>query len=433
MRTIGLFEKRKIIAYVKPRKRKMRSLQVDRSTGAARAVCFGCFRPSEYCFCELIPSIDNQTEILVLQHQRERMHPFNTARMVQRALHKSSLVVGENEKLAQTDLRLNPDAALLYPGPGTKQLNKLAVHERPSQLVILDGTWHHAKTLLRDIPVIRTLPRFGLAPDQPGQYRIRLEPTDTSLSTVEAVVAALKVLEPATTGLDHLLTAFTTMVDRQLAHPSAKYDGQVLAERTKFKPNIPYALIHDLDNVVVAYGESAGGEREQAAATGDCRRVPIYWVAQRLGTGETFQAIVEPSPLGLTEKQLDHLRLPASFFDKAISHKQFRRAWSEFVSSDDTLAVFNQSTLGLLENVDIPVGPYVVLNCVRLEKHRKNGGLDEVLCVNQLAEPKICFAGRAGTRLAGVAALARHLHDLGCQAAHDNSIQQVDRIEVQPG
>lgn len=396
----------------------MRSLQVDRDPKSARAVCYGCFRPAEFCFCDLIPTIENETQIVILQHQRERSHPFNTARMVHRALNKSKLVSGRNEALAQTNLRLNPDAALLYPGPGARLLNELQPGERPSQLVILDGTWHHAKTLLRDIPAIHELPRYGLAPERPGQYRIRLEPTDDSLSTVEATVAALKILEPSTKGLDRLLTTFTAMVDWQLAHPKAKYDGLVLAQREQLNPNIPYALIHDLDNVIVAYGESAGGEREQATSSGtQLNRVPVYWVAQRLGSGETFQAVIDPGPNGLSQKQLDHLRLPASFFDNAVSREQFRQAWSAFVSTSDTLAVFHQSTFSLLENIGIPVGPSVVLKCVKTNPSKKNGALDEVLRVNKLDELTNFLPGRAGTRLAGVAAFARHLNRLGQAAA----------------
>lgn len=385
-----------------------------RKPESVRALCYECLRPAQHCFCDLIPIIKNQTHVLILQHRKERSHPFNTARMVGRALGKCTRLVGRNAELAAATLPLDPQAALLYPGPTAKQLADLAPHQRPKQLVILDGTWHHSKTLLRDIPAIGNLPRYGLTPGQPGQYRIRLEPTDTSLSTVEATVAALRLLEPHTIGLDRLLDAFNSMVERQLSHPQARYEGLTLAQRERLKPNIPQVLIHDFDNVVVMYGESAGGERAASVKQGQIpRRTPVYWVAQRLGTGEKFQAVIDPGPGGLSDQQLEHLQLPAAFFDEAVSHARFRQLWSAFVREEDTLAVYHPSTLALLASVGLSAGPSVALKCVDLNPGCRNGKLEQVLKVNQLVPAPVGFPGRAGIRLAGVVTFAKHLQQLG--------------------
>src|SRR4051812_21690773 len=109
--------------------------------------CYGCFRPKEACFCASIPTIDNQTEILILQHRRERFHPFNTARMVQKALRNSQLLVDHTKNLA-AQLRLKPRAGLLFPGPTAVLISDLTLEQRPEQLVVVDGTWHQAKTLV---------------------------------------------------------------------------------------------------------------------------------------------------------------------------------------------------------------------------------------------------------------------------------------------
>ena len=138
--------------------------------------CYDCFRPKEACFCASIPRIDNQTEVLILQHRRERFHPFNTARIVQKALRNSQLLADHTSNLAMR-LRLKPRAGLLYPGPTALLISDLASEQRPEQLVVLDGTWHHAKTLVREIPALQSLPRYRLAPTAPSRYRIRREPT----------------------------------------------------------------------------------------------------------------------------------------------------------------------------------------------------------------------------------------------------------------
>ena len=167
-----------------------------------RERCYGCFRPKEDCFCGTIPVIDNQTDVLILQHTRERFHAFNTARIVRKALTNSRLLVGHAKALAETKLPLQRRAGLLYPGSGARLISELTPEQCPDQLVILDGTWHHAKTLFRDIPELHALPRYKLAPEEPGRYRIRREPDATSLSTLEATVAAKGLREGAVEAID---------------------------------------------------------------------------------------------------------------------------------------------------------------------------------------------------------------------------------------
>ncbi len=154
---------------------------------------------------------------------RERYHPFNTARMVHHALRNSSLVVDHVDKLGGLLPPFGPRAGLLFPSPDAQIISEVPRCDAPDQLVVLDGTWKHAKRILLSLPVLKALPKYRLVPSAPGQYRIRLEPTSDALSTVEATVEALRVLEPDTDGLDQLLGAFRTMVDTQLAHPQAYY------------------------------------------------------------------------------------------------------------------------------------------------------------------------------------------------------------------
>jgi len=285
--------------------------------------CYRCFRPHEYCICEAIPQIDNQTSVLILQHARERPHRFNTARIVKAALQNSILRVGHVPELASTELPLLPRAGLLFPGPDARLLSDLAPNELPEQLVVLDGTWHHAKTFVRDIPAIGNLPRYMIAPDEPGRYRIRREPTSTSLSTLEATVAALKVIEPQTEGLDRLLEAFDLMIERQIAHPNSKDEWRRNRKRSVTEGNIPRAFHGEMANVVVAYGESTPGQR----GDGKRRRAPVYWTAERIASGESFASTIVPDA-PLSETTLGHLELSADDFASARTHEAFRAAWA---------------------------------------------------------------------------------------------------------
>lgn len=286
--------------------------------------CLECFRPKPTCFCASIPRIWNKTEVFILQHRREQFHRFNTARIVRRALHNSHLLADYTDNICRR-LELKPRAGLLSPGQTATLISELPVDERPDQLVVIDGTWHQAKTLIREIPLLQRLPRYQLMPESPSRYRIRREPNATSLSTVEAVVEALRVLEPETTGLDQLLGAFDRMVETQLAHAGSLNGSRFKQRRTRTVSNIPLALKNNLQHIVVAYGEAAPGQR------GSKRKdlPPVSWVAQRLGDDAVFACTLIPSQ-PLSDVYLGHLQLARSDFDGALSLPDVRRRWARF-------------------------------------------------------------------------------------------------------
>ena len=379
--------------------------------GATRDRCYDCFRPAGDCFCDVIPTIDNKTGVLILQHMRERFHPFNTARIVHLALENSSLLVDHTKNLA-IRLALKPGAGLLYPGSDAALLDDLPAGRRPKQLVVLDGTWHHAKTLLRDIPALHSLPRYKLAPTYPSRYRIRREPSAAYLSTVEATVAALRVLEPETRGFDQLLEAFDRMVERQLAHPRSVEARRRLGRRSRSIRNIPQVLLGDLSNVVAAYGESAPGEL-------GCRfepQFPIYWVAQRLGTGERFGCLVRPE-FPLADSFLHHLELTGADFSAAVSPGEARSMWRAFQRPTDYVAVYNQGTERMMRQMSSVANKCLVLKSVDYHPGQRYGSLDELVAAEGLAVGPASHPGRAGKRLAKVVALVRHLNALGQASA----------------
>ena len=320
------------------------------------------------------------------------------------ALANSQLLVDRTRNLAAAQLPLHEHAGLLYPGSDAPVLSEISRDQRPRQLVIVDGTWHQAKTLVRDIPALSRLPCYKLAPDSPGCYRIRREPNATSLSTLEATVAALRVLEPATLGLDQLITAFNTMIEQQLAVP--KLESWRVNERRRCSiGNIPRAIAGALDNVVVAYGESSAGQRGRRPAP----LSPIYWVAERLGSGERFATAIE-SDKTLNDAFLSHLKLGAEHFESAMTPEQFRSSWQAFLQPNDTLAVYHQSTVRLLKNIGGKAVTCHVLKSVDFTAHR--GTLENVISAEGIAIGPVNHAGRAGERLAKAVALVRHLHGL---------------------
>lgn len=195
-----------------------------------RATCYRCHKPELTCICAQVPRVDNRTQIWLLQHKRERFHPIGTARIAKLGLARFRCDIYYGSPLTPPG-PMPEGTGILYPGPGARPLEQLQGHELPHTLVVLDGTWHHAKTLYRDNPWLHRLPRFALRPETESRYRIRREPSAECLSTIEAVVQALQILEPDTVGLDGLIAAFDAMIDRQIRVATKRRDARLRAER----------------------------------------------------------------------------------------------------------------------------------------------------------------------------------------------------------
>ena len=356
---------------------------------------------------------------MILQHVKERFHAFNTARIVKRSLQNCELIVKQTDQLAALPLPLLSATGVLYPGEDSQPLGSLTLDERPEQLIIIDGTWHHAKTLMRDVPTLQRLPRFCLQPERPSNYRIRKEPTESALSTVEATVEALRYLEPDTSGFDQLLAAFSRMVDDQVAHPERK--RRIRKRHSSPRPtiNVPGVLLKGLDGVVVAYGETSFGERGKRPRDQSL----IYWVAQRLGTGESFEMAINTGK-PLEHDSLAHLELSEDDFDAGRTKSEFRDAWREFIDETDVVCTFNESTRKALIRAHADFCPSLSLKSVNIDQPR--GTLDEILSDLSLTPPPVQQKGRAGRRLANAIAYTRYLNGLArgsTNTGHDGEFE----------
>lgn len=416
---------------MKPSSRKSTATGRQLPDAQFRHRCDDCFRPVTQCYCDAITTVDTRTEFLILQHRRERTHPFNSARIAARALTNCKLVCDRNEQLAEMQLPIKPSAGLLYPSPGARLLDQVPLEELPEQLVVIDGTWHQAKTLYRDVEVLRSLPCFALAPTTPGQYQIRLEPDASSLSTVEAIAAAVRQMEPENTDVDRLLDGFHAMIKKQLAHPQANYSGQTVQSKRAPNLNVPKSLLSGEHSLVVFYAEATPLKfvnTEQWATVKEKRRAcpmpPVYLCAQRIHLrdsavdasvesqfGDQFVRKIQPQE-GLTPIGLRHMGLQVEDFETALSIEAFREQWNAFLRPSDRLVAYHSSSIDLLKNAEAQVPIYDLLQGINYDSRREFNGVAEYLesFGKQIAAP-IC-KGRGGQRLASAVALIRHLQEI---------------------
>lgn len=182
-----------------------------------RPYCWRCRRARILCLCRHVRVVENRVEVLFLQHPNERRMPVNTARLALLSLSRARLIEGvsfQDHPEVHALLTRGDKVGLLFPSASARELRDAP--EDLETLVILDGTWREARKMIHLSPVLRELPHYAFVPEKPSNYRIRKEPEEGFISTIEAVVQALRTLERTPERYGELLDLFDRMVDRQI-------------------------------------------------------------------------------------------------------------------------------------------------------------------------------------------------------------------------
>ncbi len=188
-----------------------------------RRICLQCLRATRACICACVQRVDNQTEILILQHPAEVNHIKGSARLLHLCLSHSSILVGEQFAQDQLQEILTKDHktnVLLYPDSGVIGLPS-AQRYLPDphvnvRLILLDASWRHSKQMLLQNPILQTLPRYALRDVQASRYQIRHAYADDQLSSLEACAYALMELESSGDKFMPLLRAFDSFNSMQI-------------------------------------------------------------------------------------------------------------------------------------------------------------------------------------------------------------------------
>lgn len=348
----------------------------------------------------------NRTEVVVLQHPRERNHPFGSARMLVDGLSRSQLRVATQQgaRAALEPLPETARAALLYPHPDAVDLAEYDESQPLERLVLLDGTWPQARRLYRDNPWLGSLPHVRLNPPRPGRYLVREEPGPDCLSTLEAGVAALSILEGDGARFEGLIAVFDQMNAQQLA----RLDDVESAPRRRRPPQrrsrrVPEALRVPPERIVALYTETAERATRQDPSVPEA----LQWVARRLGTQQEMQLFLRPSRRGPTPHYLTRLGLG----DEDLAPAEAAETWfAGLLRPGDVLVAWNQSTLALLPPGVRDGHPVVQLKAAYCNlRGGRCGSLEHVVEQEALPLDPSSVSGRAGPRLSAAAAMARWL------------------------
>jgi len=347
----------------------------------SREMCWECRRPTRVCYCAAVQPIETRTKVVILQHPRESDVPINTARIAELALSNSTLHVGlDFARDGALQAALSDPAAppvLLYPSDDAKDLARDAP-PGPVTLVVIDGTWWQASKLFKLNPFLQTLPRYGLAPSAESRYRIRREPAAHCLSTIEA--------------LDFVNREHRPRHRRSLAPRLRPLVAPVLSERP--------------DALVIGYGEANAWPY---GSSGIHLPEVVHWAAVRPATGERLEAYVVPSgPLAPSFEA--HSRLVAGRIQGGESRADFARRFEAFMRPNDVLASWGFYASELLRVEGIALPPRLDLREAAIHAlGRRVGQLGDYMAALSVTPQVPWAAGRTGTRLAAMEALAVRL------------------------
>jgi len=189
-----------------------------------RPTCYTCFRPETHCVCNLVSPFQAHTNILLLQHPHERKKYYSTPKIVNRAITNLRMVRGLEFSPGYIEsLLVGQNPYLLFPSRTAVDCSEVALDDS-STVIVIDGTWDEAGKILFRNPQLRNYPCLTFKAPLRSNYRIRKQPKENYLSTLESIAYLLKInseargLTEATANYDRLLEGFDRMVTQQLQY-----------------------------------------------------------------------------------------------------------------------------------------------------------------------------------------------------------------------
>lgn len=349
--------------------------------------------------------------MVFLQHPRESKVAIGTARMAHLALPNSELHQGVDfsDHPRVRALAEQPEGtAVLFPGPGARDVRELEPDELKT-LVVIDGTWTNARKVLQRNPLLQKLPRVAFQPSRPGNYRIRSEPAEHCVSTIEAVVEVLGVLERAPDRFTPMLKAFDRMVDTQIEKTKGR-TGAPRRRKPRNRPKVspvPRELIERREDLVLLYAEA---NAHPADAVPFVPPELIHLVAIRPASGDRFEALLAPRrPLAISTPH--HIGVPREAIVAGEPIAAALERFRSFLRPDDLFCAWGHYSLKLVADEGLRVPSLIDLRLATSRVlRRRAGGVEqgaELLAPGVAIEP--WARGRAGVRIAALEEILRAL------------------------
>jgi DTW domain-containing protein YfiP len=182
--------------------------------------CPACRLPAWLCVCAHAPRIATRTPLLLVVHVHDLGRSSNTVRLLSLAISDTKIVChGAYPDPANPASQIPTDKTpvVLFPGHGAEPLTPELVAALPSPPVLLvpDGSWRQAGKMVRRLPLLAAAVKVSLPVRTYAGSAVRRNLPGHRMSTYEAVVQALAVLEGEAVA-EPLLDFYRRATDRML-------------------------------------------------------------------------------------------------------------------------------------------------------------------------------------------------------------------------
>ena len=200
----------------------------------SRVLCDTCARPEKACICQFFIATFNQVPIVILRHPKETSHAKNTTPLLEHSLSHFPVIEGEDftDNVALNQL-LNDESKLcllLYPSDesieltNSSQLIQRKKNNEPVEkqhvLILLDATWKKAYRMYMLSKNLHDIKHVALPENITGEYAIRKTLKKNALSTFEAAIHALAIIEGSSEHYKKLRESFIKFNQHQLSYRS---------------------------------------------------------------------------------------------------------------------------------------------------------------------------------------------------------------------
>jgi hypothetical protein len=211
-----------------------------------------------------------------------------------------------------------------------------------------------------------------------------------------------------------MLEPFRAMVDTQIAFATSSHRSRRVRfprERTPSDPRdrLP-ALLRERARDLVCVHAEANAWPYGAGERATCPEELVHWVARRLATGESFEAVVAPQH-ALCAKTPWHLGVAGDVIARGVTRATLLERWTDFARPSDVVCTWGTHGATLFEAAGGVLGPARVdlRRAARSYANVAVGTMDAFGARLGVEPSPPCAAGRAGARLATLSAIASFL------------------------
>jgi len=209
-----------------------------------REKCYKCYRPKSSCMCKYIKPFDTNTKFVILMHPKEfKKVKNNTGHFTHQSLKNSELFIGVD---FSNHNRINEiisthNSYILFPSEDAINLSRETPtnikDDRDIAIFLIDSTWACTKKMFTQSKNLQRLSHMSFETSRISQYKIKQQPQENYLSTIESTLVVLELLDKIKIedikqeNLDNFLNPFLNMIKYQqnlISNP--------LSNAVRFKP-----------------------------------------------------------------------------------------------------------------------------------------------------------------------------------------------------